>query len=321
MHYTHLGNTGLTVSKICFGTMSFGGDADEPTSEKLFHKCRDAGVNFFDTANVYSKGRSEEILGKLAKPHRDDLVLTTKVWGQIAEGPNNRGLSRRHIMMQIDNSLRRLQTDRVEIYFCHHYDPKTPVDETLRAMDDLVKQGKILYPAVSNWTAWQIALALGRAAALNVTPFHVLQPMYSLAKRTAEVEILPLAANCNLGVIPYSPLGGGLLTGKYNKPDPEKGRLFTNKNYTVRYGDFTHNPIAQKLADYAAKINVSAVTLAVAWVKSHPAVTAPIIGARNLEQLEPSLAAGGYEMSARQRAEISALTPPPPIATDRDEER
>jgi aryl-alcohol dehydrogenase-like predicted oxidoreductase len=321
MHYTTLGNTGLTVSKICFGTMSFGGDADEPVSEKLFNKCREAGVNFFDTANAYSRGRSEEILGKLAKPIRDDLILTTKVRAKVAEGHNNEGLSRRHIMQQIEASLRRLQTDRVEVYFCHHWDAKTPIDETLRAMDDLVKQGKVLYPAVSNWTAWQTALGLGRAAALNTSPIYVLQPMYSLAKRTAEVEILPLAAHQNLGVIPYSPLGGGLLTGKYNKPQPEKGRLLTNKNYTIRYGDFTHNPIAQKLADYGAKIGVSPVTLAVAWVKSHPAITAPIIGARNLEQLEPSLAAGSYEMSPEQRAELSALTPPPPVPTDRDEER
>jgi len=322
MQYTTLGRTGLTVSRLCFGTMSFGGDADETTSAQLFSRCRDAGINFFDCANVYSGGRAEEILGTLAQPCRDQLVLTSKVRFKMGEGVNDSGLSRRHIMLQAEASLRRLRTDRIDVYFCHHRDPQTSFEETLRALDDLVHQGKILYLGVSNWSAWQIALGIGQAAALQTTPIHVIQPMYNLAKRTAEVEILPLAADQHLGVIPYSPLGGGLLTGKYSRASRDnKGRLTTNKMYAKRYQDPVHLDIAERFAQAAAKLHIHPATLAVAWVKSHPAVTAPIIGARNLEQLEPSLAAGDYEMSSTQRYELTALTPQLAVATDRDDER
>jgi len=322
MQYTTLGRTGLAVSRLCFGTMSFGGDADEAASAQLFARCREAGVNFFDCANTYSKGRAEEILGRLMKPHRDELVITSKVCGRTGEGHNDRGLSRRHILMQAEASLRRLGTDRLDVYFCHHRDPQTPAVETLRAMDDLVRQGKVLYVGVSNWTAWQIALALGQSALMNTAPIHVIQPMYNLVKRVAELEILPLATDRQLGVIPYSPLGGGLLSGKYSpSARDEKGRLATNKIYSIRYGEAIYFEVAERFAQYASKAGVHPVTLAVAWVKANPAVTAPIIGARNVQQLEPSLAAGDYEMTSQQRAEISALTPSLPVATDRTEER
>lgn len=322
MEYVTLGRTGLSVSRLCFGTMSFGGDADEETSSRIFARCREAGINFFDCANIYSRGKAEEILGRLAKSCRDELILTSKVWGVMGPGPNDRGLSRRAIFMQVENSLRRLQTDRLEIYFLHHRDPKTPAEETLRAMDDLVRQGKVLHVGISNWSAWQIALGLGLCEREGLARIHVLQPMYSLAKRAAEIEILPLAADQNLGVIPYSPLGAGLLTGKYSPSRrDEKGRLTTNTMYAKRYADASLLEIAQRFADYAAKAGVHPATLAVSWVMNHPAVTAPIIGARNLEQLEPSLAAADYVMSPQQYAQIAALTPPPPLATDRDEER
>jgi aryl-alcohol dehydrogenase-like predicted oxidoreductase len=189
-------------------------------------------------------------------------------------------------------------------------------------MDDLVRAGKVLYIGVSNWTAWQTARALGLAERLALAPIHVLQPMYNLAKRTAEIEILPLAAAEGLGVIPYSPLGGGLLSGKYSRQKRGgTGRVATNKMYHARYGEQVHFEIAERLTAYAAQAAVHPATLAVAWVKSHPAVTAPIIGARNVEQLEASLAAGDYEMSAEQYDQIAALTPPVPVATDRSEER
>jgi aryl-alcohol dehydrogenase-like predicted oxidoreductase len=322
MQYTTLGRTGVTVSRLCFGTMSFGGDADEATSAKLFARCRDAGVNFFDCANTYSRGKAEEILGRLMKPCRDELVITSKVWGTMGEGPNDRGLSRRHILMQAEASLRRLGTDRLDVYFCHHRDPKTPVEETMAAMDALVHQGKVLYVGVSNWSAWQIALALGQSAQLHLPPIQVIQPMYNLSKRMAEVEILPLAAGRQLGVIPYSPLGGGLLSGKYSRSArDEKGRLATNKMYGLRYGEAEHLQTAERFTQYASQAGVHPATLAVAWVKAHPAVTAPIIGARNVQQLEASLAAGDYAMAPQQYAEICALTPPVPVATDRTEER
>jgi len=322
MHYTLLGRTGVQVSRLCYGTMSFGGDADEATSAAMFKRCRDAGINFFDSANVYSQGRAEEILGRLIKDCRDELVVTSKVFGPMGKGRNDRGLSRRNIMLAAEASLRRLGTDRLDVYFCHQFDPTAPIDETLGAMDDLVRQGKVLYPGVSNWSAWQTAKGLGIAERLGLAPIYVLQPMYSLAKRTAEIEILPLAEQENLAVIPYSPLGGGLLTGKYTKSKrDQKGRLVTNERYSQRYGDDEYYRLAEDFADYAKQAGTHAATLAVAWVMAHPAVTAPIIGARNVEQLDASLAAADYTMPQEQWEQMSALTSPVPLATDRAEEK
>ncbi len=322
MHYTLLGRTGVQVSRLCYGTMSFGGDADEATSAAMFKRCRDAGINFFDSANVYSQGRAEEILGRLIKDCRDELVITSKVFGPMGKGRNDRGLSRRNIMLAAEASLRRLGTDRLDVYFCHQFDPTVPIDETLAAMDDLVGQGKVVYPGVSNWSAWQTAKGLGIAERLGLTPIYVLQPMYSLAKRTAEIEILPLAEQENLAVIPYSPLGGGLLTGKYTKSKrDQKGRLVTNERYSQRYGDDAYYRLAEDFADYGKRAGTHPATLAVAWVMANPAVTAPIIGARNVEQLDASLAAADYTMSQQQREELSDLTSPVPLATDRAEEQ
>jgi aryl-alcohol dehydrogenase-like predicted oxidoreductase len=322
MQYTTLGQTGVEVSRLCFGTMSFGGDADEEMSARMFRRCREAGINFFDSANVYAKGRAEQVLGGLIRDCRDELIITSKVCMPMGEAGNDGGLSRRHILLQVEASLRRLGTDRIDVYFCHHSDPGTPVEETLHAMDDLVRQGKILYVGVSNWTAWQTALALGVSRRLALAEIRVLQPMYNLAKRVAEVEILPLAQAEGLAVIPYSPLGGGLLTGKYTTSRrDEHGRLSTNERYASRYGEKAHYGIAEAFCAYAGKVGVHPATLAVAWVKAHPAVTAPIIGARNVEQLEASLAAADYEMAGQQWREISSLTPPVPVATDRTEER
>ena len=208
MEYRALGRTGVQVSCLCFGTMSFGGEADEATSAAMFRRCRDAGINFFDTANVYSEGRAEEILGRLIANCRDDVVLTSKVNFPTGADINAGGLSRRHIMLAVEDSLRRLGTDRLDLYFAHTFDSRPAVEETLRAFDSLVRQGKILYPAVSNWAAWQIALALGVSAREHLARFECIQPMYNLVKRQAEVEILPLARAERLGVISYSPLGG-----------------------------------------------------------------------------------------------------------------
>lgn len=322
MEYRVLGQTGVKVSKLCFGTMSFGGDADYQTSSEMFSRCLDAGINFFDCANVYERGRSEEILGELMAGMRDDLVITSKVCMPMGEDVNDRGLSRRHIMLQAEASLKRLNTDRLDVYFVHHFDSDTPIEETLRALDDLVSQGKILYPGVSNWAAWQIAKALGISAAESLARFEVVQPMYSLAKRQAEVEILPLAESENIGVTPYSPLGGGLLSGKYTtSTKPESGRLVEKESYIKRYGEERFYEIAESFSAYALEKEYHPVTLAVAWVASHPAVTAPIIGARNVEQLSASLAAADVEMDPEWRAEISALSYEPPPATDRTEER
>lgn len=322
MQYRILGRTGVKVSSLCFGTMSFGGDADEVTAAAMFKRCLDVGINFFDCANSYGRGRAETVLGKLLQGIRDELVITSKVCSVMGPGVNDRGLSRRHIMLQVEGSLKRLQTDRLDLLFVHHTDPDTPMEETLRALDDLVDQGKILYPAVSNWSAWQISKALTFADLQGLARFQCIQPMYNLVKRQAEVEILPLAQAEQVGVIPYSPLGGGLLTGKYNtQSKPADGRLVENKMYEKRYGEPLYFEIAERFASYAQSHSLHPATLAVAWVMSHPAVTAPIIGARNLDQLEPSLAALEVEMTPEWRKEISALSYEPPPATDRSEER
>lgn len=320
MEYKLLGKTGVTVSTLCFGTMTFGREADAETSARLFALCLDAGINFFDCADIYADGRSEEILGELIRGRRDELVITSKVGMPSGPDHNALGLSRRYIMRRVETSLRRLGTDTIDIYFCHTYDGRPHLHETLRALDDLVRQGKIRYAGVSNWPAWRTARALGECDRLGLSPIHVLQPMYSLAKRTAEVEILPMALAERLGVISYSPLGGGLLTGKYTS-ETAAGRLATNPMYAERYALARSLGIANRFAEYAQAKGVHPATLAVAWVKAHPAITAPIIGARSAEQLEPSLAAADYTMTRQEWEEIAALTPPVPIATDRDEER
>ena len=253
MEYRVLGKTGVQVSALCFGTMSFGGDADEATSVAMYQRCREAGINFFDTANVYTGGRSEEILGKLVGPERDQVIVASKVHFPTGSDRNERGLSRRNIMLSVDASLRRLNTDRIDLYYLHGYDPLTPIEEPLRALADLVAQGKILYPGVSNWSAWQIARALGICERHGWPRFECIQPMYNLVKRQAEVEVLPLALAEKMGVASYSPAGGGLLTGKYSKTQrPEHGRLQDNKMYTARYGDPLYFEIAEKFSGVCA---------------------------------------------------------------------
>jgi len=322
MQYKPLGKTGVSVSTLCFGTMSFGGDADEPTSAALFNRCREAGINFFDCANGYAAGRSEEILGRLIAPCRDEVVVTSKVYFPTGPDINAKGASRRHIRAAVEASLKRLNTDYLDIYFIHHFDDATPIEETLRALDDLVRAGKILYPAASNFAAWQVAKALGVSAKEGWARFECIQPMYNLTKRQAEVELLPMAQSEQLSVISYSPLGGGLLSGKYGAGRrPESGRLLENSMYQARYGDELYYEVAERFTSFARERGLHPASLAVAWVASHPAITAPIIGARNLEQLEGSLKSLEIAITPELRAEISALSPEPPPATDRNEER
>jgi aryl-alcohol dehydrogenase-like predicted oxidoreductase len=322
MEYKLLGQTGVKVSALCFGTMSFGGDADEATSAAMFNRCREVGINFFDCANVYAGGRSEEILGKLIAGCRDEVIITSKVFGATGADINSRGASRRNIHKAIEASLKRLKTDYLDVYFLHHFDNEAALEETIRAMDDLVRAGKVLYPAASNYAAWQLATALGISTRQGWARFEVIQPMYNLVKRQAEVEILPMAQANNLAVIPYSPLGGGLLTGKYGvSRRPDSGRLTENKMYMARYGESIMYEVADNFSKFAQENGYDPASLAVAWVAGHPAVTAPIIGARNLTQLEGSLNALKINMTADLRAAVTALSPTPPPATDRTEEQ
>lgn len=308
MDYRILGKTGVKVSCLCLGTMAFGTEADEATSAAMYQRCREVGINFFDCANSYGTGRAEEILGKVIARERDDVVITSKVGSSMGPGVNDRGLARRHLVRQVEASLRRLNTDRIDLFFVHQVDRDTPMEEILRGLDDLVVQGKILYPGVSNWAAWQIARSLGVSERRAWARFECIQPMYSLAKRQAEVEILPLAASEQLGVIPYSPLGGGLLSGKYTKAaKPEQGRLVKNPMYNTRYSDEFYYEIAERFTAYARARSIHPATLAVAWVMTHPAVTAPIIGARTLKQLAPSLDALALKMTPEWRREVLYL--------------
>lgn len=320
--YDYLGDTGVKISPLCLGTMPFGGDADPETVASMFHRCREVGINVFDCANVYEDGRAEEILGDLVTDCRDEVVLTTKAYFPTGDDPNARGASRYHLVRAVENSLRRLGTDRIDVLFVHRFDEQTALDETLRTLDDLVRQGKVLYLGASNFAAWQVMKALGRQRAEGWTPFHVLQPMYNLTKRQAEVELLPMAENEDLGVLTYSPLGGGLLTGKYGTDRrPDEGRLVENEMYQTRYGADVHYEVAERFAEFAEEHGYNPVALAVAWVAHHPAVTAPIMGARTLDQLEDSLAALQVDMTPDLRNTISDLSPTPPPATDRVEER
>lgn len=321
METVALGRTGLQVSQLCYGTMSFGGDADEAEAGRLYAACRDAGIDFFDCANVYNGGRAEEILGRLIAHERDRLVITSKCAMRVGDGPNDAGANRRHIMKAVEDSLMRLGTDRLDILFLHRWDEATPIEESLRALEDLQRDGKILYTGASNYAAWQLATALGVQDRQGWSRFDVIQPMYNLLKRQAEVEILPHAKAEGLGVITYGPNAGGLLTGKYSAAVTDDVRLKANASYTKRYGDTYYHETAVRYTELAKAKGYHPVSLAVAWAAHHPAVTCPIIGARSVAQVQDSLASLDIPMTDALWNEITALTRPVPSATDRDEER
>lgn len=322
MKYKALGRTGLQVSELCFGTMSFGGDADEAESARMFNACRDLGINFFDCADAYSRGRAEEILGTLIKDCRDDLIITSKCFMPMTDDVTSGGANRRHIMAAVEASLKRLGTDRLDVLFMHRWDKVVPLEETLRALDQLVQDGKVHYLGASNYAAWQVAKALGISARQGWAQFDMIQPMYSLVKRQAEVELLPLAQAEDLAVISYSPVGGGLLSGKYSRANRDaRGRISTNREYAGRYSEDWVYDVAEDFTDFAKARGLHPVTLAVAWVAANPSITCPIIGARNLEQLQPSLAAAQVDMTDDLYDAVCALSRMPPPATDRLEEQ
>jgi len=320
MNLRLLGRTGVRVSQLCYGTMSFGGDADEAASAAMFKAARHAGINFFDTADQYNKGASEEILGKLARGTREDLVIATKCFNPTGPDVNAKGNSRRHLTRALEASLRRLQTDRVEILYLHMHDPLVPVEEAMRALEDAVRAGKVLYPALSNWSAWQIQQAIGVQDANNWARIQAIQPMYNLVKRQAEVELLPMAAANGVSVFPYSPAAAGLLSGKYSGA-AAKGRLVSNKMYTARYGEEWMHEVANKYVAFCKQRGLHPVSTAIAWVGAHPAVTAPIVGATSVQQLQASLDSLKIEMGQSLWNEIAALSRTPPPATDRLEEQ
>ncbi|HAZ15938.1 MAG: aldo/keto reductase [Chlamydiae bacterium GWC2_50_10] len=321
MKYNAFGNTGIKVSALSFGTMTFGKESDEAAAQALYRRCREAGINLFDCADMYQNGKAEEMLGRLIQDERKEIILTSKVYFPMGKEVNSRGLSRRHILQSLEASLKRLKTDYLDIYFMHRFDEKTPLEESLRAMEDLVRAGKVIYLGASNFSAWQIMKGLGISSLRNETPFRVIQPMYNLLKRQAEVEILPLALAENLAVLSYSPLGAGLLTGKYLLNERIPGmRLHEREMYQVRYQNASYPECASRFVDFAQKRGFSPTALAIAWVASHPAVTSPLLGARNVEQLNECLKALEITMTPDLKKEISLLSPEPPPATDRSDE-
>lgn len=302
---------GTPASRLAFGTMQFGGRADAAASRALFDASIAAGITHFDTAYVYNDGASEELLGAMLGAQRDRLIIATKA-------AYTGGGSKKNIQDSFAISRRRLNMDMVDILYMHRFDPDTDLHESMEAMAELKSQGLIRYVGVSNFAAWQVVKAIGIAAKFDLT-IDILQPMYNLVKRQAEVEILPMCADQGVACAPYSPLGGGLLTGKYGVGGA--GRLTEDDRYAARYGlDWMHQA-AVGLSEVAADVGVDAATLAVAWAAAHPMGPTPIISARSVEQVQPSLAAMTYEMSPELYARLAALSPTPPPATDRIEEQ
>jgi aryl-alcohol dehydrogenase-like predicted oxidoreductase len=324
MKYATLGHTGLLVSRLCFGTMTFGdgrgmfkaiGAVGQPGADELVKASIDGGINFFDTADVYTEGESEKILGQALKNlgiARADVVLATKVYGRVGPGRNDIGASRGHIMDGVEASLRRLQTDHIDLYQIHANDSVTPVEETLRALDTLVQQGKVRYVGCSNWQAWKIARALGISELRNLARFDTLQAYYSIAGRDLEREIVPLLEAEKVGLLVWSPLAGGLLSGKFSRTNqkPADSRR-TDFDFPVVDKERTWK-ILDVMTPIAKAHGCSPARLALGWLLAKPVVTSVIIGAKRLEQLQDNLGAVDLALSQdelRQLDEVSALPP------------
>ncbi len=306
MKIKRLGRTGLKVTEICLGTMTFGNQCDEPTSHAIMSKAFEAGVTFFDTADAYplgatpeTVGRTEEYIGRWLQGlqgRRDQVVLATKFSGPMGSGPNDKGGSRKHIFQAVEGSLRRLQTDYIDLYQMHFPDQETPIDETLHALNDLVRSGKVLYIGCSNFPAWQLCEALWTSDKLGLARFDCVQPRYNLLFRHIEAELLPLAMDQDIGVISYNPLAGGLLTGRYEPGQtPQEGTRFTVQNagklYQARYWQDPQMQAVEDLKAFCQEHHIAVAQLAIAWVLAQPAITSAIVGASKPEQLDQSLPA------------------------------
>lgn len=311
MEYRHLGRSGLQVSRICLGTMTFGREADEQTSYQLLDHFVDMGGNFIDTADGYSDGLSEEILGRWLKSHggRQNLIIATKVFTTMGPGPNDGGLSRLHIQQAVEASLRRMQLDVIDLYQIHRWDYGTPVDETLEALNDLVRRGLVRYIGCSNLAAWHLAHYLQASKENHWSRFISIQPIYNALNRSIENELLPLCAEERLGVITYNPLAGGMLTGKYKRgePLPAGARLEALPQYFQRYYYDEALMVVEHFCQAARERAVTPAQLALAWVLAEPRITCPIMGARNMEQFQDTL--GGLEiaLTPEERAQIPAI--------------
>jgi aryl-alcohol dehydrogenase-like predicted oxidoreductase len=318
MQIRRLGRTGLKVTEICLGTMTFGNQADEATAFAILDRAAAAGVNFLDTADAYpvppdpaTAGRTEEIIGRWLKGRRDRFVVATKCRIRVGTGPNDEGLSRRHVLRAVEDSLRRLGTDHIDLYQAHAPDPETPLDETLGAFDDLVRSGKVRYVGCSNYPAWQVALALGISALRGWARFDCVQPRYNLLYREIEAELLPLCRHEGLGVIAYNPLAGGFLSGKYRSLGaPPAGTRFslgkTGELYRERYWHQAQLGAVERLRQFFEPRGKSLISVAVAWVLGQPGVTSAIVGASRPEQLDATLASVNLTLDADERDACAA---------------
>ena len=290
MNYKRLGRTGLQVSEVCMGTMTFGGVTDEPEAQKIFDRCIEKGVNFFDTANAYTGGQSEEILGRLMEDKRNGLVIATKVFNPQGPGPNDMGLSRKHIIQACEDSLRRLGTDYIDLYQVHADDNNTPLEETLSALDQLVRDGKVRYIGASNHTAWRLSDALWTSESNGLARYDCLQPLYNLVERGVDQELLPLCRDKGVGIIAWSPLAGGLLTGKYRGEVPDDARL-NQAGRPPMGATVDREAILDTLIKIADGLGATPAQVALRWVMNQDGLTSAIVGARNTEQLDDNLGA------------------------------
>ena len=323
MKMRYLGYSGVKVSEICFGAMTFGGrgywktigELEQKDANELVNLCFDAGVNFFDTADVYSEGLSETMLGKALGDRRNEIILATKVRGRTGKGPNDVGLSRRHIIENCNSSLKRLETDYIDLYQIHSFDPFTPQEETLRALDDLVRDGKVRYIGVSNHTGWQLMKALAISEKHNLEKFITLQAYYSLVARDLENELVPLCLDQKLGILPWSPLGGGFLTGKYRrgKERPKNARRYDRESQFLQFDEEKGFDIVDELEKIAKNHNATIAQAALNYLLRKPGVSSVIIGAKTKEQLGDDLKASDWEMTADEVDKLDKLSMPPRV--------
>ena len=318
MLYRQLGRSGLRVSVLTLGTMTFGGagvfaktgTTDLAGARRLVDRCIDAGVNLFDTADVYSWGLSEEILGQALQGKRDRVLVTTKARMRMGEGPNDAGLSRQHLIAACEASLKRLGTDRIDLYQVHEWDGQTPLEETLRALDDLVRQGKVRYLGCSNYAGWQLMKALGVSERLGLERFASQQIHYTLEAREAEHELVPIAVDQGVGIMVWSPLAGGLLTGKYRRgqPHPPGSRHLSDWGEPPIRDEGRLYAIVEALVAVGEARGISPAAVALAWLVGRPGVATLVIGARDEHQLDATLAAAELELTAEERARLDAVS-------------
>lgn len=321
MNMRFLGNSGIKVSELCFGTMTFGGrggwkvvgELGQKEADSLVNRALDAGVNFFDTADVYSEGLAEEMLGKALGSKRKDVIVATKVRGTTGPGPNDVGLSRHHILEGCNQSLKRLGTDYIDLYQVHAFDDRTPLEETLKALDDLVRQGKVRYVGCSNFAGWQLMKALAISDAYGWERFVTLQAYYSLLSRELENELVPLCLDQGLGILPWSPLAGGFLSGKFRrgKARPEGARLSRPESRVVQFDEEKGFDIVEELDGIAKEHNATVAQAALNYLLRKPGVCSVIIGAKTPEQLADNLKTANWEMTSEEVTKLDELSQPP----------